>query len=298
MLKEPDGNAIQNLLPKGVIRDNLELACFALILILFFKTFVMQNFAIPSGSMRNTLMIGDHLLVNKFIYARPQWAWENTLFPMRNVMRGDIISFRYPLSRDKDFVKRCVAIPGDKVEIRQKRLYINEKLVTGEFEHHILKEGEQPIPGPWPVTRNAGKSMFEISREMARMGYMVDQPVPWPFLDTNLLKSDREGKSTYQGTGSFYFRDDIAPFVVPADHVMAMGDNRDNSSDSRFWGFVPVDHLRSRPFLIWWSHKEGGRDDQNAKEIEGPASLLSSYLDGIRYFFTRSRWNRIGAIPR
>ncbi|MDR2696885.1 MAG: signal peptidase I, partial [Holophagales bacterium] len=101
---------------KGVIRDNLEVICFAIILIVFYKTFVGQQFTITSASMRNTLMIGDHLLVNKFIFAVPQWNWESALFPMRKVERGDIIVFRYPMDRNQDYVKRCAALPGDTVE--------------------------------------------------------------------------------------------------------------------------------------------------------------------------------------
>ena len=102
---------------KGTIRDNLELVCFALPLILFFKTFVGQQFVIPSASMRNTLMIGDHLLANKFIFAAPQWDWEAKLFPMRKAERGDIIVFRYPMNRDQDYVKRCVALAGDTLAV-------------------------------------------------------------------------------------------------------------------------------------------------------------------------------------
>ncbi len=91
---------------KGFLRDNLEVVCFAILIIMFFKTFVGQQFTIPSASMRNTLMIGDHLLVNKFVFAVPQWSWEEKLFPMRQPERGDIIVFRYPLDRNTDYVKR------------------------------------------------------------------------------------------------------------------------------------------------------------------------------------------------
>lgn len=284
---------------KGVFRDNAEVICFAVILILFFKTFVGQQFTIPSASMRNTLMIGDHLLANKFLFATPQWDFEEKLFPMRKVERGDIIVFRYPMDRNLDYVKRCVAVPGDKVEVRQKRLYVNDKQITGEFEHHIVKHGEQPESGPWPLSRDAGKTVYEEASEMAkREGYVVQPHGIWPFMDPGTVEMNRQGMMPDQGGASFYFRDDISAFKVPDGQVVALGDNRDNSLDSRYWGFVPIDHLRGRPFMVWWSYREGGNDDQNAKVPDGPAGVLSNFVDAARYFFVRTRWERTGTIPR
>ena len=280
---------------KGAVRDNLEVVCFAVALILFFKTFVGQQFKIPSGSMRETLMIGDHLLINKFIFARPQWAWEEKLFPMRGVQRGDIIVFRWPMDRDQDYVKRCVALPGDTVEMRHKRLYVNGQLVTGPWEYHIVKEqlapsqrgdgsmvqAGDPLPGPWPLDRDAGP-------EVHPTGF-------WRFSDPDVLGMDRQGMSSLiQGD----FKDNLGPVKVPPGYLMAMGDDRDNSEDSRYWGFVPMDHLRGRPFIVWWSFREGEHDYDDGTVPNGPMDVAKDIGDALTHFFTRTRWERTGSIPR
>jgi len=274
---------------KGAIRDNLEIACFLIILIMFFKTFVAQNFTIPSASMRNTMMIGDHLLVNKFIFAIPQWNWESALFPMREVERGDIIVFRYPMDRNQDYVKRCVAMSGDAVEFRNKRLYVNGEMITGPWEHHVLGDistdrSAEPEPGPWPPVRYAGYVEAPGSG-----GFSI-----WPYVDPEVQRTNQQGMIPVMGG----FRDFLGPVKVPSGHVMAIGDNRDNSSDSRYWGFLPIDHMRGRPFMVWWSYREKGTDYENANVPDGPVELLQNYWDGARNFFRWTRWERTGHMPR
>lgn len=295
MAKEAQGVILPPGVKKGVFRDNAEVVCFAMALILFFKTFVGQNFVIPSGSMRNTLMIGDHLLINKFLFAVPQWKWESSLFPMRAVERGDIVVFRYPLERDQDYVKRCVAKEGDRVEIREKRVYVNGKQVTGDWEHHIVDPKDGPTPGPWPQGREA----LTPDEKMEQQAWVNGDRPLWKYADPEIAAANQQGMQPYGLDGEAVpFRLNIPEFVVPKGQLLAIGDNRDQSMDSRYWGFVPVDHLRGRPFLVWWSYREGGKDDERAQVAENPGDVLMSFVDGARYFFVRTRWERTGHIPR
>lgn len=181
---------------KSKLRENIEAIVIAVILALFIRTFIVQAFKIPSGSMQPTLAIGDHILVNKFIYGVKLPFTGATLIPFKDPARGDIIVFRYPEDPDKDFIKRLVALPGDTVEIKNKRVYVN----------HV------------PVTDDVG------------------------------VHSDPHVIS-----GRINPRDNFGPVTVPEGSYFVLGDNRDNSYDSRFWGFVKNRAVLGKAFIIYWS---------------------------------------------
>jgi signal peptidase I len=181
---------------KSRLRENIEALILAIVLALFIRAFVVQAFKIPSGSMKNTLQIGDHILVNKFIFGVKLPYFNTTIIPYKKPQRGDIIVFKFPQDPKKDFIKRTIGIPGDVVEIRNKKVYINKKRIEQEYaiytDLHIIPKAMQP-------------------------------------------------------------RDNLGPVTVPENSVFVMGDNRDHSYDSRFWGFVDLKDVKGKAFIIYWS---------------------------------------------
>jgi len=178
---------------KSKAREYAEAIILALILALFIRTFVVQAFKIPSPSMVPTLLIGDHILVNKFLYGFHIPFSDGKMMAIREPKRGDVIVFKYPRDRRLDFIKRCIAVGGETVEIRDKQVFVN---------------GE-PIDTPQAI-----------------------------FLDNG---------STMNG------RDNFGPVTVPEGKIFVMGDNRDNSNDSRFWGFVDLADVKGKAMVIYWS---------------------------------------------
>jgi len=181
---------------KNIFREYAEAILIAVILALFIRTFVVQAFKIPSGSMQPTLLIGDHILVNKFIYGIKIPFLNVTLIPVKDPERGDIIVFKFPEDPKKDFIKRVVGLPGDTVEVRDKRIYINDEPMEDPYgtymDPHFIPLGARP-------------------------------------------------------------RDNMNPVTVPPDSFFVMGDNRDHSYDSRFWGFVDLSAVKGKAFIIYWS---------------------------------------------
>ena len=181
---------------RGHVRENIEAILVAILIALFIRTFVVQAFKIPSGSMKQTLQIGDHILVSKFIFGIKMPYWNKTILPLKTPQRGDIIVFKYPVDPNKDFIKRVIGVGGDVVESRDKQLYVNHKPVNHEFGVHS---------------------------------------------DPRIL------------SGANKPRDNFGPLTVPENALFVMGDNRDESYDSRFWGFVDLKAVNGKAFIIYWS---------------------------------------------
>jgi len=189
---------------KSTAREYFESIVIAVILALFVRTFVFQAFKIPTGSMEPNLLVGDHLLVNKFVFGPTAFDAERGLLPMRAIRRGDVVVFKFPEEPERDFIKRVIGLPGETLEVRGRQVYINGAAIAEPYAHFLLPEAP------------AGDDMSD-----PRVHY--------------------------------------GPVTVPEAQYFAMGDNRDNSQDSRFWGFLPADYVKGRALVIYWSFESDFR---------------------------------------
>ncbi len=223
---------------EGSLRVWVEAILIAVIFLRFANTYVIQTFYIPSGSMEDTLLVGDHLFVNRFIYGATATSAERSLLPQRAVERGDILVFRSVEELGVDVVKRCIGLPGDKVEISGKHLFLNGKRVHDS--EYVVHKDETLHP------RFSGPGGTAIGRD--------------------------------------YF----GPITVPANHVFCLGDNRDRSHDSRYWGSLPMEHIKGRALLIYWSF--GGETPDG--DWHGYGSKARQVAKTLFSAFSKSRWNR------
>lgn len=241
--KEKDkaqGNITETAKKKGALRENAEALVIALILALLIRTFIIQAFKIPTGSMLDTLQIGDHILVNKFIYGVKLPFVQKTVIPVSQPKRGDIVVFIYPIDK-RDFIKRVVGVAGDTVEVRDTKVYING-VWEGEKSYERFTDYHH-------YSRTIPADKFEKTWLDTLAKYQEIMAKPGIFSDTEFYPFTQDLRRFILGN----FRDNFGPVTVPEGHILVMGDNRDNSHDSRFWGFVPLDSVKGKAFIIYWS---------------------------------------------
>jgi len=223
---------------KSTLREYFESIVIAVILALFIRTFVVQAFKIPTGSMEETLLIGDHLLVNKFVFGPAATGVERALLPIGTIKRRDVLVFKYPEEPARDFIKRVIGLPGETVELRDKKVYINGTALDEPYVHFL-----SPPSGP----------------------------------------------SEFHEVTSFDVRERYGPVTVPPDHYFMMGDNRDNSQDSRYWGFLPRENIKGKSLVIYWSYQAEREDYQD----ESAGATVKGLVSVFAHFFTRTRWDRM-----
>lgn len=232
--------------PREAPRGTLAEWTLTILLLLFGTTTLVQAFVIPTGSMEDTLLIGDHLLVDKLTYA-PSGPVSKFLLPYRPVKRGDIIVFRYPIDIRQTFVKRAIGVPGDRIRIENKQLYINGVKLNEPYKYHktdYIDSYRDNFPGD-PNVR-----LYEPADEMLR----------------DHVKSGE--------------------VIVPPNCYFAMGDNRDSSLDSRYWGFVPRENIIGKPLIIYWSY------DAPTEHLADPTIGVDHIKDLALNFFRKTRWKR------
>jgi signal peptidase I len=188
--------------------------------------------------MEQNLLIGDHLVVNKFRFAPAATGLERALLPVSDIRRGDVVVFKYPEEPERDFVKRVIGLPGETLELREKRVYID--------------------------------------------GQRLDEPYVFYLEPPGQMTGQHEATS-------FDLRERYGPVIIPPDSYFMMGDNRDNSQDSRYWGFLPRSYVKGRALMVYWSY-ESGREDYRDDGLGAAIERLASV---VVHFFTRTRWDRL-----
>jgi signal peptidase I len=251
---------------KSAARDTLESLVVTVILAVFGTTFAIQAFKIPTGSMEDTLLIGDHLLVNKFAFADQGGALRHVL-PYRDLHRGDVLVFKFPGSPEETqeepgehFVKRVIGLPGDHVRIVHRQVYVNGQPLDEPYVHHDPLYADAELPGD-------------------------DFPPAVPEYQRNTTLAWAEQMPSDIKDGEL---------VVPPDHYFVMGDNREHSWDSRFWGFVPRELVSGRPVVIYWSFET----PENEYLQTSLSDRLAQTYDLIVHFFSKTRWRRTLRVVR
>ena len=234
---------LRNDVPRGVIAE----WTVTIILLLFGTTTLVQAFVIPTGSMEDTLLVGDHLLVDKLAYA-PGGSMTKYVLPYEEPHRGDIIVFRYPINIKDTFVKRVIGVGGDRLKLVNKKVYRNGKMLDEPYVVH--------------------KTEYIDSY---RDNFPSDPNVPL-YPPAQAMLKDNVNKD--------------GEVVVPAGFFFAMGDNRDSSLDSRYWGFVPRENIIGKPLIIYWSY------DAPTEQLASPNIGIDHIFDVALHFFTKTRWSR------
>jgi signal peptidase I len=234
--------------------EYMESLLVTVILALFGTSFVVQAFKIPSQSMERTLLVGDHLLVNKFIFGG-RGHWYDKLLPYRSLERGDIIVFKFPYQDHPHFVKRVIGLPGDHVKVVDQQVYINGKMLNEPYVVHDAASGYDPLNYSFPPVGN------QI--------YVSPVQPEWAHEIRKYIQGDE--------------------LVVPPGRYFAMGDNRDHSLDSRYWGFVDRDAIMGRPFLIYWS-VEANSSDYGESTF---GQRIVGVFDTLLHLPARTRWSRM-----
>jgi signal peptidase I len=212
----------------GIFREYFELIAETLVYVFFVMTFLLQSFVIPTGSMKDNILIGDHILVDKVSYSKSLGFIDSFMLPQLKIKRGMIVTFKSPAEMEKEYVKRVIGLPGETIKIVNKKVYINDKPLDESYTF---------------------------------------------FKDPNIERS---------------YRDNLPDFKIPKKHYFCMGDNRDHSYDSRFWGPVPADYIIGKPWRIYWSYESTTEEYLT----EGVMHKIKDIFNTFIHFFTKTRWNR------
>ena len=275
---------------KSGFREVVEVLLYGLALLMFFRVFVFQNFQIPTSSMENNLLIGDHITANMFVF-KNSGTLDRALLPFRDVKRGDVIVFKYPGNEREDWIKRCIGVPGDSFQIIQDEVFINNKSLEETYQFYKPHRGRDD--------RDKENSYYPLGFETDKPG-LINNPNTRPgqvvTLSSVLERTKNTLQERYVGQRDMSKEDYERVMsrleagdgqTIPDGFYLMMGDNRNFSHDSRAWGLVPEELVQGRAWLIWWSY--GEEVDSHLKK---GGEKIMSYIKVPITFWTRTHWSR------
>jgi len=310
----------------GIFREYFELITETLVYVFFVMCFLLQSFVIPTGSMIDNLLIGDHLLVNKVAYAPSLGVVDSMMFPRAEIKRGMIVTFRAPLEMEKEYVKRVIALPGETVKIIKQQVYIDGQPLAEDYKRHFNKtayaiEGDKRTREQYSTEGNgrcgviktiiddqnqtqveeqyiegedgsltavdpAQQGLAGSSGQETPIHYWYGDNFPLEYRDYDEVDPRFNLKKSYRS--QFIDTDIGLAFKVPEGHYFCLGDNRDNSLDSRFWGPVPREFITGKPWRIYWSYESSTEEYLTP----GIGHKLKDLVKTFTNFFSKTRWSR------
>ncbi len=251
---------------KSTVREYFESLVITVILALFGTTFIVQAFKIPTPSMEDNLLVGDHLLVNKFVFGA-RGSFVDAVLPFKDIKRGDVIVFKYPKDLTKHYVKRAIGLPGDHLKIVDRQVFVNG----------------QPLDEPYKIHKAPPGAYADAFRD-----FFPPRPHPESGRLRMSYRSSDEDPFWYED-----FTKD-GEIIIPPGQYFAMGDNRDNSADSRYWGFVPRKFIVGKGLIIYWSYETDSDEYRRTDVVDRARSVI----DLVSNFFSKTRWSRTFRIIR
>ncbi len=265
----------------SVFREYFEMIAEVLAFVFFINTFLLQSQAIPTSSMEDTMLIGDHLLVNKAAYSPYINQADRLPFPRADIKRGDIVTFKGPPEMEKDYVKRVIGLPGEAFRIKDKKVYINGQLLPEPYAYFKGDKSGFRFGDTFPL---------EAPRIIDALGTKSHLPFYLLRKDETGIDQERSREFCQRFEHCIQWNESrgVREFKIPAGHYFCMGDNRDNSHDSRFWGPLPAEYIIGQPWRVYWSYKSKTEEYLTPGVVHKIKDIGST----IVHFFSRTRWKR------